>query len=103
MATSLSSNQPLDVSGFGWTRDELPATAGPDAGRFSPTSLRRWFGLPEDLSRPLDLEIGSGKGTFLVQHAPLEPGTDFLGTEIAKAFWRHAADRARAKARRRLP
>lgn len=61
----------------------------------SPEALRRWFGLSDDLSRPLDLEIGSGKGTFLIQHAPLEPGVDFLGIEIAKAFWRHAADRAR--------
>ncbi|MEM7578091.1 MAG: tRNA (guanosine(46)-N7)-methyltransferase TrmB, partial [Planctomycetota bacterium] len=92
MPTSLSSNQPLDVSGFGWTRDELP---GSEAGPMSPEALRRWFGLSDDLSRPLDLEIGSGKGTFLIQHAPLEPGVDFLGIEIAKAFWRHAADRAR--------
>ncbi|MEM8784044.1 MAG: tRNA (guanosine(46)-N7)-methyltransferase TrmB [Planctomycetota bacterium] len=92
MPTSLSSNQPLDVSGFGWTRDELPES---DGGPMPPDGLRRWFGLPDGLARPLDLEIGSGKGTFLVQHAPREPGTDFLGIEIAKAFWRHAADRAR--------
>ncbi len=43
----------------------------------------------------MDLEIGSGKGTFLMQQAVLEPGVDFLGIEWAKAFWRHAADRAR--------
>lgn len=92
MPTSLSSNQPLDVTGFGWTRDQLPAS---DAGPMSPSEFRAWFGLPADPGRPLDLEIGSGKGTFLIQHAPLEPGTDFLGIEIAKAFWRHAADRAR--------
>ncbi len=92
MPTSLSSNQPLDVTGFGWTRDELPAS---EAGEMSPAALRSWFGLPGELARPLDLEIGAGKGTFLIQHAPLEPGTDFLGIEIAKAFWRHAADRVR--------
>ncbi len=61
----------------------------------SRVALRQWFGLADDDARPLDLEIGSGKGTFLVQQAPLEPGVDFLGLEIAKAFWRHAADRAR--------
>lgn len=43
----------------------------------------------------MDLEIGSGKGTFLVQQSPLELGVDFLGIEWAKAFWRHAADRMR--------
>lgn len=92
MPTSLSSNQPLDVNGFGWTRDELPSS---EDGAMSRSALRSWFGLAGGDDRPLDLEIGSGKGTFLVQQSPLEPGVDFLGIEIAKAFWRHAADRAR--------
>ncbi len=113
--TSLSSNQPLDVSGYGWTRDELPATVPPDPGagssgampaepgRMTRSELQAWFRFgasdrtPADVptSPPLDLEIGSGKGTFLLQQAPREPGVDFLGIEIAKAFWRHAADRLR--------
>ncbi|MFP4144331.1 MAG: tRNA (guanosine(46)-N7)-methyltransferase TrmB [Phycisphaeraceae bacterium] len=41
------------------------------------------------------MEIGSGKGTFLIQQAPLTPGVNYLGLEYARAFWRHAADRAR--------
>jgi tRNA (guanine-N7-)-methyltransferase len=45
----------------------------------------------------MDLEIGSGKGTFLVQQSALEPDTDFLGIEWAKAYWRHAADRLRRR------
>lgn len=82
----------MDVTGYGFMRDELPSA---DAG---PLDVRRFFGFSEDAGRPMDLEIGSGKGTFLVQQAPLEPGVDFLGIEWAKAFWRHAADRARRHA-----
>ncbi len=95
MPASLSANQPQDVSGFGFDRDALPA-AGAD-GR-AVVDIQRLFSFPEAgaaMSRPLELEIGSGKGTFLAQQAPLQPGTDFLGIEIAKPFWRHAADRAR--------
>jgi tRNA (guanine-N7-)-methyltransferase len=55
---------------------------------------REWFAAPE---RPLDVEIGSGKGTFLVQQAEREPGTNFLGIEWAKEFWAYAADRVRRR------
>ena len=88
----MSSSRGLDVSGYGWTRDDLPPT---DAGCID---LRRFFGFSDGSDRPLDLEIGSGKGTFLVQQGPCEPEVDFLGIEWAKAFWRHAADRARRHA-----
>jgi len=65
-----------------------------------PIDLRTFFGFPHltgapEGKRPLELEIGSGKGTFLVQQARLQPDTDFLGIEYAGAFWRHAADRCR--------
>ena len=85
----------LDVAGYGFSQDDLPPL---DHG---PLDLRQRFGFADqDGGRPLDLEIGSGKGTFLVQQAGLEPGVDFLGVEWAKAYWRHAADRCR---RHRLP
>ena len=97
MTASLSSNRPQDVSGYGFDRDALPA-AGAD-GR-AVIDVQRFFGFAAPVAeggarRPLELEIGSGKGTFLAQQAPLQPETDFLGVEIAKPFWRHAADRAR--------
>lgn len=95
MPTSLSANRPRDTEGWGFDRDALPAV-GPD-GR-APVELQAFFGFPQAegaSSRPLELEIGSGKGTFLAQQAPLQPDTDFLGIELAKPFWRHAADRAR--------
>ncbi|MEM8737952.1 MAG: tRNA (guanosine(46)-N7)-methyltransferase TrmB [Planctomycetota bacterium] len=108
MGDSLSSSRELDVAGYGFSQDDLP---GLDHG---PLVLRDWFGfgdppatagappevpeVPEGPARDFDLEIGSGKGTFLMQQAGLEPGVDFLGIEWAKAFWRHAADRARRHA-----
>ena len=104
----------LDIGHHGFAQDTLPAL---DHG---PIDLRAFFGfkggfkvglkggpapatdetggdLAGDLAseRPLELEIGSGKGTFLVQQARLQPETDFLGIEYAGAFWRHAADRCR--------
>lgn len=96
----------MDVTGYGFSQDDLPEL---DHG---PVDLRTWFNFDRDApaadadsesesageARPMDLEIGSGKGTFLAQQAVLEPGVDFLGIEWAKAFWRHAADRARRRA-----
>ncbi|MCC6680298.1 MAG: tRNA (guanosine(46)-N7)-methyltransferase TrmB [Phycisphaeraceae bacterium] len=75
----------LDVSGYGISMEQLPAL---DHG---PIDLNAWFEHPA----PIELEIGSGKGTFLIQHAPLHPRTNFLGLEYARAYWRHAADRIR--------
>ncbi len=63
----------------------------PDAGRIDP---RRWFPHPE---RRFELEIGSGKGTFLVQQAELQPDTNFLGIEWAGEFCAYAADRVRRR------
>lgn len=56
---------------------------------------RAWF---PDPSRPFEIEIGSGKGTFLVQQASLQPETNFLGIEWAGEFWAYGADRVRRAA-----
>ncbi|MEM9883251.1 MAG: tRNA (guanosine(46)-N7)-methyltransferase TrmB [Planctomycetota bacterium] len=97
MGAPASPSHGMDVAGFGYSQDDLP---GLDHG---PLDLRRHFGFaaadPGAAPRPMDLEIGSGKGTFLVQQSALEPGVDFLGIEWAKAYWRHAADRARRHGR----
>jgi len=42
---------------------------------------------------PVHLEIGSGKGTFLVAQARAHPEVNFLGIEWASKFYRHAVDR----------
>jgi tRNA (guanine-N7-)-methyltransferase len=45
------------------------------------------------VQRPLELEIGSGKGTFLVQEAAARPDTNFFGIEHMKKYAAYAADR----------
>lgn len=59
----------------------------------------------EDLASPIDfvkifgrngpvhIEIGSGKGTFLVNQAKTQPEVNFLGIEWANKYYRHAVDR----------
>jgi tRNA (guanine-N7-)-methyltransferase len=44
-------------------------------------------------SAPVHIEIGSGKGTFLVAQAQAQPEVSFLGIEWARKFYRHAVDR----------
>lgn len=43
--------------------------------------------------RPVELEIGSGKGTFLLNRARAHPDRAFLGIEWANKYFRYAADR----------
>ncbi len=42
---------------------------------------------------PLHIEIGSGKGTFLLRPARAQPEVDFLGIEWARKYYRFAVDR----------
>ena len=46
-------------------------------------------------NNPVEIEIGAGKGTFLVNAAKAQPATNFLGIEWANKYYRYAADRAR--------
>ncbi len=87
----------MDVTGYGFTLADLPTlpiepgAPLPYQNGFDP---RHWF--PQATQgHPLELEIGSGKGTFLVQHGSLLPGVNFIGIEYARAFWKYAADRVR--------
>ncbi|MFO0826634.1 MAG: tRNA (guanosine(46)-N7)-methyltransferase TrmB [Phycisphaerales bacterium] len=93
MSFGLSRGRSLDVSGVGVEGEQLPPfdPALPETRVIDP---RRWFEYPE---RPFDLEIGSGKGTFLLQQAELEPEVNFLGIEWAGEFFRYAADRVRRR------
>jgi tRNA (guanine-N7-)-methyltransferase len=43
--------------------------------------------------RPVELEIGSGKGLFLASAASSRPGHHFLGVELARKYARLAAER----------
>jgi tRNA (guanine-N7-)-methyltransferase len=44
-------------------------------------------------SGPVHIEIGSGKGTFLLSQATTLPGDNFLGIEWARKYYRYAVDR----------
>ena len=45
--------------------------------------------------RPVELEIGMGKGTFLTEQAKARPDVNFFGIEWANWFWKYASDRLR--------
>lgn len=84
----------LGVVGVG--PEELPplpddVIENPESGRADP---REWF---DDPARPFEIEIGSGKGAFLVQQGAIEGGTNFLGIEWAREFYAYAADRVRRR------
>ncbi len=42
---------------------------------------------------PLHIEIGSGKGTFLVNQAKFQPDVNFIGVEWASRYYRFSVDR----------
>ncbi len=48
---------------------------------------------------PLELEIGSGKGTFLLAISEAKPQTNFIGIEWAREYALFAADRMRRRSR----
>ncbi len=43
--------------------------------------------------RPVHIEIGSGKGTFLLSQAQAQPEANFLGIEWARKYYRYTIDR----------
>ncbi|MBL8878666.1 MAG: tRNA (guanosine(46)-N7)-methyltransferase TrmB [Phycisphaerales bacterium] len=47
----------------------------------------------ERAALPVELEIGTGKGAFLLRRALALPDRNFLGIEWANEFYRYAADR----------
>jgi tRNA (guanine-N7-)-methyltransferase len=56
---------------------------------------RQWFPEP---ALPLEIEIGSGKGAFLLQEGGEHPEANFLGIEWAREFYEYTADRVRRRA-----
>ncbi len=83
---------------IGVTAQECPAlpdsiATDPESGRLDP---RRWFKNP---GHPFEIEIGCGKGSFILQETLAHPGTNFLGIEWAREFYLYAADRLRRAAR----
>jgi tRNA (guanine-N7-)-methyltransferase len=58
----------------------------PEAGRLD---LSAMFGN----DRPVELEIGVGKGRFLLLAATAQPEVNFIGIEYARRYWSQAVDR----------
>ena len=58
---------------------------------------------PIDLSElfvrraPVQIEVGSGKGTFLLNQAQAHPQVNFLGIEWANKYYRYSVDRMRRR------
>ncbi|QDU32025.1 tRNA (guanine-N(7)-)-methyltransferase [Poriferisphaera corsica] len=84
----MTSSHKQDVGKHGFEASDLPPFED------GALDVLKYFGFI-DISLPLEIEIGSGKGTFLIQQAPQAPEINYLGIEYAKAYWRHAADRMR--------
>jgi len=53
------------------------------------------FGQVFGNARPVEIEIGTGKGTFLLARAASRPEINFLGIEYARPYCLYAADRFR--------
>ena len=53
-------------------------------------------------SHPFELEIGSGKGRFLLERAAMHPERNFLGIDYAWRFLREGDQRARQRALKNL-
>lgn len=106
--------QPLDLTRYllvtDRSRGEFVETEDPDSAqprRFQPgseedvLSQETFPDVPQTLSsqslfgddRPLEIEVGSGKGLFLSNECQRCPETNFLGIEIMHKYAKHAAAR----------
>jgi len=74
-------NNELVIEPIGLDVDSLPR----------PLDWRQLFGN----DRPVEMEIGMGKGTFITEQARARPEVNFFGIEWARWYWRYASDRLR--------
>ncbi|UCD75669.1 MAG: tRNA (guanosine(46)-N7)-methyltransferase TrmB [Phycisphaerales bacterium] len=93
MSFGLARGKELNTEGFGLQQSDLPPF-DPRDRRACRVDPRTWF---DDPDRRFEIEIGSGKGTFLVQQAALKPQANYLGIESASEFYRYSADRMRRR------
>lgn len=98
MAFGLGHGQKLDDAPgvIGVSKSELGTLPddilkNPESGRVDP---RLWFAGP---ARRFEIEIGCGKGSFILQEAAANPETNYLGIEYAGEFYAYTADRLRRR------
>jgi tRNA (guanine-N7-)-methyltransferase len=72
-----------------YASDGLPLLAESSPPPFRPVDLTELFGR----QAPLEIEIGMGKGSFLIPYARLHPELDLLGIEWAWPIALHAHER----------
>ncbi|MEQ9095080.1 MAG: hypothetical protein RIE32_02325 [Phycisphaerales bacterium] len=96
MPSDLGRGRTLDDApgAVGVTRDELGPLPDdllqrPDAAKADPS---RWFEHPD---RPLEVEVGPGKGGYLVEAARARPNSNFLAIEQDPDVYFYTADRVR--------
>jgi tRNA (guanine-N7-)-methyltransferase len=77
----MQSNRELNVDGVGVTIESL----------VRPIVWKDLFGN----DHPVEMEIGIGKGTFLLEQAKARPEVNFFGIEWANWFYRYSSDRLR--------
>ena len=77
----MQTHRELIVDGVGLDADRLPR----------PIDWGALFGN----DRPVEMEIGIGKGTFITEQAKARPEVNFFGVEWAMWFWKYASDRLR--------
>lgn len=94
MGFSISHGKTMDVGRIGLLQEQLPPLPTQPGAPRPWLDLKGWFG-PLGHERPLELEIGSGKGTFLLNQAKLTPEVNYIGIEWARQYWLYAADRCR--------
>ncbi|HUP20283.1 MAG TPA: tRNA (guanosine(46)-N7)-methyltransferase TrmB [Gemmatimonadota bacterium] len=83
--------------------DRWTFTPDPDPAGWDPLLPER--GLPRPLDwagifgddRPVEIEIGSGKGSFLVESAEADPATGWVSVEWARAYAGYVRDRVRRR------
>ena len=97
MSFGLARGRALETEGYLQCAADLPPL--PDDVLTNPGGAwidpRQWFPNPEG---PFEIEVGSGKGTFLVGAAETHTATNYLGIEWAREFATFAADRLRRHA-----
>lgn len=79
-----------------WDSGEILLNEQSIGDRFDPWLFFKNCDDGENISRRrLEIEIGVGKGAFLLERAQQCPYTDFLGVEYARAYAAYTADRIR--------
>jgi tRNA (guanine-N7-)-methyltransferase len=76
-----------------------PSHLPPDSPLLAPAPRVVWAELFGN-EHPVEIEVGFGKGLFLVTQGEARPATNFFGIEIERKYVMHTAERL---ARRKLP